>query len=261
MSVLVINDSKSSLNRRQLLMIGGLAMGILSLASLLGVKAQTPELSNAVRNKSVVFLFQQGGPSQLETFDPKPLAPDSIRTVCDVIPTSIPSVPCQLLNEHQQFDAYLIGLTTRQFSGFAQELRQVIITAGLEDRVNWLGPVPIEEMPRYQRALVLTVAATRYEGFGMVPLEAMACGNAAVASDTGAYRDMIAEGESGFIVPTDDLPALREALNKTLVNPTRLESFGDCGLQCVSEQSTAQREVESIVDVYQQVWNSGESQP
>ena len=232
--MLVINDSKSSLNRRQLLTIGGLAMGILSLASCIGVKAQTPDLSNAVRNKSVVFLFQQGGPSQLETFDPKPLAPDSIRTVCDVIPTSIPGVHCQLLNEHQQFDAYLIGLTTRQFSGFEQELRQVITTAVLEDRFHWLGPVP---------------------------LEAMACGNAAVASDAGAYRDMIAEGESGFIVPTDDLPALREALKKTLVNLTLLESFGDCGLQCVSEQFTVQREVESIVDVYQQVWNSGESQP
>ena len=92
--MLVINDSKSRLNRRQLLTIGGLGMGSLSLASLLGVKAQAAELSNAVRNKSVVFLFQQGGPSQLETFDPKPLAPDSIRTVCDVIPTSIPGVHC-----------------------------------------------------------------------------------------------------------------------------------------------------------------------
>ena len=168
---------------------------------------------------------------------------------------------CQLLNDHQQFDAYLIGLTTRQFSGFEQELRQTITAAGLEDRFHWLGPVPIEEMPRYQRAVALTVAPARYEGFGMVPLEAMACGNAVVASDTGAYRDMIAVGESGFLVPTDDLPALREALKKILVNPTLLESFGACGLQRVGEQFAAQREVESILDVYQQAWDSGESQP
>lgn len=92
--MLVINDSQPSLNRRQLLTIGGLGMGGLSLASLLGVKAQAADLSNAVRNKSVIFLFQQGGPSQLETWDPKPDAPDSIRTVCDVIPTSIPGVHC-----------------------------------------------------------------------------------------------------------------------------------------------------------------------
>jgi hypothetical protein len=42
--------------------------------------------------KSVIFLFQQGGPSQLETFDPKPDAPSGIRTVGDVIPTTIPGV-------------------------------------------------------------------------------------------------------------------------------------------------------------------------
>ena len=92
--MLVINDSQPSLNRRQLLTIGGLGMGGLSLASLLGVEAQAADLSNAVRKKSVIFLFQQGGPSQLETWDPKPNAPDSIRTVCDVIPTSIPGVHC-----------------------------------------------------------------------------------------------------------------------------------------------------------------------
>ena len=168
---------------------------------------------------------------------------------------------CQLLNEYQQFDAYVIGLTTRQFSGFEQGLRKNISEAGLEDRFHWLGPVPIEEMPRYQRALDLTVAPARYEGFGVVPLEAMACGNAVIASDTGAYRDMISEGKSGFLVPTDDLPALREALEKILVNPTLLESFGACGLQRAVEQFSAQKEVESILDVYQQVWNNQESLP
>ena len=48
--------------------------------------------SNPLTGKSVIFLFQQGGPSQLETFDPKPDAPSGIRTVTDVIPTSIPGV-------------------------------------------------------------------------------------------------------------------------------------------------------------------------
>ena len=134
----------------------------------------------------------------------------------------------------------------------------MITDAGLENRFHWLGPVPIEQMPRYQGALDLTVAPARYEGFGMVPLEAMACGNAVVASDTGAYRDMIAEGKSGFLVPTDDLPALRAALGKILANPELLETFGTCGLQRANEQFAAHQEVESILSVYQQVWNSRE---
>ena len=90
--MLTINDGNAKLNRRQLLSIGSLGLGSLSLASLMGVKAEAAALSEAVRNKSVVFVFQQGGPSQFETLNPKPTADDSVRTVCDVIPTAIPGV-------------------------------------------------------------------------------------------------------------------------------------------------------------------------
>lgn len=90
--MLSINDSSVKLTRRKLLSIGSLGMGGLSLASLLGVKAEAATLKDAVKKKSVIFLFQQGGPSQFETLDPKPEADESVRTVCDVIPTSLPGV-------------------------------------------------------------------------------------------------------------------------------------------------------------------------
>ena len=166
---------------------------------------------------------------------------------------------CELLREYHQFDAYLIGLTTSQFGRFEQKLKKSIASAGLENRFHWLGSIPIQEMPRYQAALDLTVAPARYEGFGMVPLEAMACGNAVVASDTGAYRDMIAEGKSGFIVPTNDLTALRKALGKILTNPELLASFGACGLARANKHFSAQNEADLILSVYQHVWGQPEN--
>ncbi|SVC61837.1 uncharacterized protein METZ01_LOCUS314691, partial [marine metagenome] len=93
--MLSVFDGNRSLNRRQLLQIGGLGLGGLSLSSLLSTKAlanQSNSQPNPLTGKSVIFLFQQGGPSQLETFDPKPQAPSGIRTVGDVIPTSIPGI-------------------------------------------------------------------------------------------------------------------------------------------------------------------------
>ncbi len=90
--MLSINDTNARLSRRKLLNIGSLGLGGLSLASLLGAQANASTLKDAVRKKSVIFLFQQGGPSQFETLDPKPEADESVRTVCDVIPTSIPGV-------------------------------------------------------------------------------------------------------------------------------------------------------------------------
>ena len=86
------NESGGSMSRRRLLEIGGLGLGGLSLSQLLGTKALASSQPNPLTGKSVIFLFQQGGPSQFETFDPKPYAPSGIRTVGDVVSTSIPGV-------------------------------------------------------------------------------------------------------------------------------------------------------------------------
>ena len=80
------------MNRRELLRVGGSGLGGLSLASLLGIRAMADGRPDPLTGKSVIFLFQQGGPSQLETFDPKPEAPSGIRTVGETISTSIPGV-------------------------------------------------------------------------------------------------------------------------------------------------------------------------
>jgi hypothetical protein len=86
------------LSRRELLRAGSLALGGLSLSSLFAAAASPPSQggarggSSTITGKSVIFLFQQGGPPQCETFDPKPDAPDGIRTVTGVTQTSLPGV-------------------------------------------------------------------------------------------------------------------------------------------------------------------------
>ena len=93
--MLNIFDESNSLSRRKLLGIGSLGLGGLSLASVLGAKlgaASSEGKRNPLTGKSIIFLFQQGGPSQFETFDPKPDAPEGIRTLTDVIPTTIPGI-------------------------------------------------------------------------------------------------------------------------------------------------------------------------
>lgn len=90
--MLRIFDGAQPMSRRELLRVGGLGLGGLSLSSLFEARALAKGKPNPLTGKSVIFLFQQGGPSQLETFDPKPDAPSGIRTVGDVIPTSIPGV-------------------------------------------------------------------------------------------------------------------------------------------------------------------------
>ncbi len=92
--MLTICDGNYRMSRRELLRIGGLGLGGLSLASLLRASARAGsfEASGPLRDKAVIFLFQQGGPSQHETYDPKTEAPSGVRTVTGVTQTSVPGL-------------------------------------------------------------------------------------------------------------------------------------------------------------------------
>jgi len=81
-------------SRRSFLTAGSLALGGLSLPSLLAQQALAGASGNrpAVRDRSVIFLFLHGGPSQFETFDPKMGAPEGIRSTTGEIKTAIPGV-------------------------------------------------------------------------------------------------------------------------------------------------------------------------
>ena len=79
------------LTRRRALSIGG--RGLLGL-SILDLLAQRPRASaTAARARSVIFLYQFGGPSHLDTFDLKPDAPDGIRSRFGMIPSAVPGLP------------------------------------------------------------------------------------------------------------------------------------------------------------------------
>src|SRR5947209_11577738 len=82
-SVLTIHD------RRAFLKIGGLTLGGLTLPGLLAARADSKHL---VKDKSVIFLFLHGGPSQIETFDPKMSAPAGVRSTTGEIKTVLPGV-------------------------------------------------------------------------------------------------------------------------------------------------------------------------
>lgn len=77
--------------RREFLKIGGLALGGLSLTQLLALRAAGAE-TQLLKDKSVVFVFMHGGPSQVETFDPKMTAPPGIASATGEIATSIPGI-------------------------------------------------------------------------------------------------------------------------------------------------------------------------
>ena len=73
------------------------------------------------------------------------------------------------------------------------------------------------------------VCPSLYEPLGIVNLEAMACGTAVVASKIGGIPEVVADGETGLLVPPDDPYALAEALNELAGDPDRAEAMGRAG--------------------------------
>jgi hypothetical protein len=95
--MLTIRDNRCDRNcqglaRRDFLRIGGLALGGLNLPGLLAARDQITAAGGEVRDKAVVLLFLQGGPSQIETFEPKMEAPAETRSVTGAVKTALPGV-------------------------------------------------------------------------------------------------------------------------------------------------------------------------
>jgi len=84
--------SRAGMRRREFLRVGGLGLGGLTLGDLLAARAAAKAAKLPVTDKSVIFLFMHGGPSQFETFDPKMEAPDGIRSATGEVKTSIPGI-------------------------------------------------------------------------------------------------------------------------------------------------------------------------
>ena len=162
-----------------------------------------------------------------------------------------------LLARHPDVTAVVVGLCKPGDSAFVEGLRRRIDAAGLSGRFVWTGELPFGEMPAWHRRMLVTVACPLYEGFGLTPIEAMASGAAVVASRTGAFESMVADGETGRLVPTGDAHALSEAIGAVLADPAAAVEMGRRGRARAERLFSADAEAAAIEGVYRAVWARG----
>lgn len=157
---------------------------------------------------------------------------------------------CEVLPRHPDFTAVITGLCKPCDRAFQADLEERVRAAGLEDRIHFLGDLPFAEIKRWFQRVSLCVAVPRSEGFGLTPLEAMASGAAALTCSEGYFPQMIVPGANGDIVPTGDVPALVEALDRLLGDPEGLQEMGGRARRHVVEHHSIEREAEAIHAVY-----------
>lgn len=164
---------------------------------------------------------------------------------------------CRVLPEFPGVTALINGTVTRRHAPFARALRRRIATAGLTERVVWSEVTGYEGIiPRFQ-GLSVMVACARREEFGLTPIEAMACGTPTLLTDTGDFRNMTVEGETGFLVPVGDVEALAARLREMLSDSGRLAAMGAAARAKAEHDHDVRKEVAGIREVYERLWAAG----
>jgi len=156
----------------------------------------------------------------------------------------------RLLPKYPEWTAVITGLEAPEEAAFIRKLKADITAAGLNERIRLMGEVPRDEVPLWFRRVSLYVAPMRWEGFGLTTLEAMASGTAVVATRTGASPQIVVEGETGNLIPPDDLDALTSAIEPYLANPQLALERGTAGRLAAERRHDIAAEAAAINAIY-----------
>jgi D-inositol-3-phosphate glycosyltransferase len=97
-----------------------------------------------------------------------------------------------------------------------QRIEALVSELGIEASVNFVGLVGHDRLPLYYTAADVCVVPSHYEPFGLVAIEAMACGTPIVASDVGGLKFTVIDRETGLLVPACDEVAFADAISRIL---------------------------------------------
>ncbi len=103
----------------------------------------------------------------------------------------------------------------------------------------------------------VVVVPSRWEGFGLVTLEAMASALPVIASRTSALPEIVVDGETGLLVPPDEPAALAHAINALLSDPVRAAQFGEAGYQRLISEFSVDKMVCATLDLYEELTGRG----
>lgn len=157
--------------------------------------------------------------------------------------------------------AVVAGMAKGGDEAFLARLKADVASAGLGARVLFPGEVPAERMPALMQGCRLLVALPRYEGYGVTPIEAMACGVPFVATDAGHFAGFagLAGGndQAGIVVALEDWEAAADAAVALLSDPLRRDAMAAAARERAVRLFGVAGEAAGIRAVYDELWARG----
>jgi glycosyltransferase involved in cell wall biosynthesis len=143
-------------------------------------------------------------------------------------------------------------------AGYFEELQTLIRTLDISDRFHFVGGVA--NLREYLSRADIFVLPSRSEGFSNAIVEAMAASLPVVATDVGGNAEAVADGVSGFIVPSEDPSALAAAIARLLADPSKAQEMGAAGKKLASEKFTTDAMMHQITLAYASLLTRGPSE-
>ena len=163
----------------------------------------------------------------------------------------------RLLPDLPEVRAVVMGRATEKHAPFLRELKRRVAEAGLSDRIMFRPEVSVDQMPAWYQSLDLFIAPQRWEGFGLTPIEAMACGVPCLATTVGAFEELVREGETGSLVPPGDLDAMTACARTLLADSERLARMALAARADMVARFRLEREAQELIGVYRALLGQG----
>jgi D-inositol-3-phosphate glycosyltransferase len=155
------------------------------------------------------------------------------------------------LHDNENFRVLIVGGDARAEAELDQ-LRALAARLGVDHHIAFVGAVEHEDLPLYYNAADVCVVPSYYESFGMVAVEAMACGTPVVASRVGGLASTVSDGETGYLIPWRCPEPFAERLELLLDNDELRASFGRAGREAVERYRWA-NVAEAVAALYDSV--------
>jgi D-inositol-3-phosphate glycosyltransferase len=137
-----------------------------------------------------------------------------------------------------------------------EQLRELAAELGIANRVTFAAPKPASDLALLYRAADLMVVPSYSESFGLVALEAQACGTPVVAAAVGGLHTAVADGVSGVLVQGHDERAWTHVLADVLAQPETLAAMGEAAVRHAANFSWAST-TKKLLAVYEETVRSG----
>ncbi len=128
------------------------------------------------------------------------------------------------------------------------------------ENVEFTGQLEGEELQRTIAGSRFTVFPSHaYETLGKSILESYAWGKSVVASDLGSRRELVQDGETGFLYPVGDIEKLASAISRLASDPTLAAQMGAAGRNFVKNRHSVENHYQQLISLYQKLISSGET--